>query len=115
MQWTDLVEYSETHNLHAKQLYVVFSTPTNGLGPVLKNLDAHVEYQTELETKGTMFAAGPFASEDLQEWRGDGMFIYLAESLAAATALAERDPMHSAGARSFQVRQWLLNEGTCSL
>lgn len=115
MAWTDLVEYSETHDLLAKQLYVLFSTPTNGLGPVLENLDPHVAYQTKLERDGVMFAAGPFASADLQSWDGEGMFVYRAESLEAATKLAEADPMHIAGARSFKVRLWLLNEGTYSV
>ncbi|MEV6898940.1 YciI family protein [Amycolatopsis sp. NPDC051372] len=115
MPWKDLVEYSETHGLLAKQLYVVVSTPTNGLGPVLENLDPHVEYQTKMEREGVMFAAGPFASDDLQEWHGEGMFVYRAESLEQATKFAEADPMHQAGARSFRVRLWLLNEGTYSV
>ncbi|WP_326837529.1 YciI family protein [Amycolatopsis rhabdoformis] len=115
MAWQDLVEYSETHDLLAKQLYVVFSTPTNGLGPVLESLDPHVEYQTKMERDGIMFAAGPFASEDLQEWLGEGMFVYRATSLEEATKFAEADPMHRSGARSFRVRLWLLNEGTYSV
>ncbi|GAA1687604.1 hypothetical protein GCM10009765_41370 [Fodinicola feengrottensis] len=116
MAWKDLVEYSETHELLAKQLYVVFSTPTNGLGPVLENLDPHVAYQTKMELEGVMFAAGPFAGDgDLAQWHGEGMFVYRAESFEAATKLAEADPMHIAGARSFKVRLWLLNEGTYSV
>lgn len=112
MLWKDLVELSENRDLFAKKLYAVFTTPTNGLGPVLKSLDAHLKYQAKLEAEGIMFAAGPFASEDLQEWHGEGMFVYRAESLAAATELANQDPMHSSGARDFRVRLWLLNEGT---
>jgi uncharacterized protein YciI len=115
MRWNDLVDYSETHDLLAKRLYVVFSEPTNGLGPVLENLDPHVQYQTRLELDGTMFAAGPFASDDEQQWDGDGMFIYRAESMAAAQEIAESDPMHSSGARSIRIRPWLLNEGTYSV
>jgi uncharacterized protein len=68
-----------------------------------------------LEKEGIMLAAGPFASDDLQEWKGDGMFIYRADSLEAATKLAEGDPMHTNRARVFRVRQWLLNEGTYSV
>ncbi|MFC4942864.1 YciI family protein [Pseudonocardia sp. GCM10023141] len=115
MAWRDLVEYSETHDLLAKRLFVVFSNPTNGLGPVLENLDPHVEHQTRLELDGTMFAAGPFASDDEQQWNGEGMFIYRAESLAAARKIAESDPMHTSGARSFTIRSWMLNEGTFSV
>lgn len=71
MPWQDLVSYSETHDLLAKRLYVVFSDPTDGLQPVLDNLDDHVAHQTELENNGVMFAAGPFASQDEQSWNGD--------------------------------------------
>ena len=39
------------------------------------------------------------------------MVIIRAESLAHAREIAESDPMHAAGARSFTVRPWLLNEG----
>jgi uncharacterized protein YciI len=115
MLWKDQIEYSVSHSLLAKQMYVVVSTPVNGLGPVLDNLDIHVEYQTKLETEGIMFAAGPLASEDLSEWLGEGMFVYRANSFEEAVKLAEADPMHSSGARTFNVRQWLVNEGTYSV
>jgi uncharacterized protein YciI len=62
-----------------------------------------------------MFAAGPVASEDLQEWQGEGLFIYRADSLEAATEIAAADPMHRAGARSSTVRLWMLDEGTYSV
>ena len=110
--WGDLVQYSEDHQLLAKRLYVVFSTATHGIGPVMENLDPHVEWQTKLEQDGIMFAAGPLSTDDEQYWEGDGMFVYRAESRAAAIELAENDPMHRSGARSFTVRPWLLNEGT---
>lgn len=115
MTWQELVDYSETHDLLAKRLYVVFSEPTNGLGPVLENLDPHVEHQTRLERDGIMFGAGPFASDDEQRWDGAGMFIYRTSTMDEATKIAESDPMHQAGARRFTVRPWMLNEGTLSI
>jgi uncharacterized protein YciI len=93
----------------------VLSEPTNGLGPVLDNLDEHVGYQTKLEREGVMFAAGPLSDDAEQQWHGDGLFIYRAESRDAAVRLAEADPMHASGARRFTVRPWLLNEGTFSV
>lgn len=110
--WADLVKYSEDHDLLAKKLYVVSSTATDGIAPVMENLDPHVEWQTQLEREGVMFAAGPLATDDEQYWEGDGMFVSRADSREAAVALAEKDPMHSSGARSFTVRPWLMNEGT---
>lgn len=115
MHWSDLVEWSKEHNLLAKRLYIVTSAPTNGLGPVLENLEPHVAYQTELENSGIMFAAGPLADDTEQEWNGEGMFVYRAASRDDAVKLAEADPMHAIGARRFTVRLWMLNEGTFSV
>lgn len=98
-----------------KQLYVVFTTPTKGLGPVMENIEPHLKYQVELEEKGIMFGAGPFWTEDEKSWEGEGMVIIRASSLAEAKAIAAADPMHASGARSYRVRPWLLNEGTVTL
>jgi uncharacterized protein len=115
MSWADLVAECEARNLLAKKLYVVMSEPTGGMGPILQNLEEHLAYQNKLEQEGIMFAAGPLADEAEREWPGNGLFIYRAESRAEAINLAEADPMHASGARSFTVRAWLLNEGTFSV
>ena len=98
-----------------KQLYAVFTSPANGMGPVMANIEAHLKFQVELEQKGIMFGAGPFWTDDEKEWQGEGMVIIRAGSLAAAKAIAETDPMHKSGARTFRVRPWLLNEGTVTI
>ena len=98
-----------------KQLYVVFTTPTNGLGPVMENVEEHLKFQVELEEKGIMFGAGPFWTDDEQNWEGDGMVIIRAGSLSEAKKIAESDPMHQSGARDFTVRPWLLNEGSVTI
>jgi hypothetical protein len=77
-----------SNTLLAKRLYVVTSVPTNG---------------------------GPLADDTEQEWNGEGMFVYRAPSRDDAVKLAEADPMHASGARSFTVRLWMLNEGTFSV
>jgi uncharacterized protein len=115
MPWHELVELCTTKGLLAKRLWVISSKPTDGLGPILDNLEEHLAYQTKLERDGIMFAAGPLASEDLTEWLGEGLFMYRADSIDAARKLAEADPMHSSGARSFTIREWMLNEGTYSI
>jgi uncharacterized protein YciI len=112
MTWKEMVDFSESHDLLAKKLYVISSKPTNGLGPINEVLEEHVKFQTKLEVDGVMFAAGPLASEDLQEWLGEGLFMYRASSMDEAMKIAESDPMHSSGARTFTIREWLLNEGT---
>ncbi len=95
-----------------KQLYAVFTTPTTDLGPVLDTMEAHLEFQVALERDGILFAAGPLWDDTETEWRGEGMVIVRAGSRDEAIAIAERDPMHRNGARSFTVRPWMINEGS---
>ncbi len=95
-----------------KDLYVIFTKPTNGMGPVMENLDEHLKFQVSLEKKGIMFGAGPFWEENEIDWNGEGMVIIRANSINHAKEIANSDPMHSSGARSFIVRPWLLNEGS---
>ncbi len=98
-----------------KQLYAIFTTPTDGLGPVFANLEAHLTYQVQIEREGIMFAAGPLWTEDGESWEGEGLVIVRAASRAEAVAIAERDPMHRSGARAFKVRPWMINEGSLTL
>lgn len=109
----DILEASK--GMLQKQLYVVFTEPTDGLGPVMENIGPHLEFQVELEEKGIMFGAGPFWADNEEDWLGEGMVIIRAASLAEATKIAESDPMHKCGARKFRVRPWLLNEGSFTL
>jgi uncharacterized protein YciI len=110
-----ILEECRARGYLAKQLYVIFTKPINGIGPVMENLAIHLEFQEKLERDGIMFAAGPNWTDDEQEWKGDGMVVYRANSRAEAEAIAARDPMHVNGARSFTVRPWLVNEGTITI
>jgi len=94
------------------QLYAIFTTPTDGIGPVLENMGPHLEFQMQLEREGVMVAAGPMWNDAETEWHGDGMVIVRADSRDEAIAVAERDPMHKCGARTFTVRPWMINEGS---
>ena len=98
-----------------KNLYVVFTKPIHGLGPVMENIEEHLKFQVSLEEKGIMFGAGPFWEDNEIDWAGEGMVIIRANSLSEAKEIAATDPMHKSGARSFTVRPWLLNEGTVNL
>lgn len=97
------------------QLYVVLTRPVKGMEPVMAMLERHLAYQIALEERGILFAAGPFWTDDEQAWRGEGMVVIRAEDLAAARAIAAQDPMHVSGARSFEVRPWLVNEGRITI
>lgn len=98
-----------------RQLYAIVTTPTAGLGPVLANLERHLAFQVSLEAEGILFAAGPMWTDDEAGWEGDGMVVVRAGSRAEAEAIAARDPMHAAGARSYRVRPWMINEGRVTL
>ncbi len=110
---TDILEASR--GMLQKQLYAVFTSPADGIGPVMENIEAHLKYQVELEEKGIMFGAGPFWTDDEARWEGEGMVIVRAASLDEARGIAEADPMHKSGARTFKIRPWLLNEGTVTV
>lgn len=105
----DILEASK--GMLQMQMFVVFTTPTNGMGPVMENIEEHLQFQVNLEQCGIMFGAGPFWADDEHTWNGEGMVIIRADSLEHAKEIAATDPMHSSGARSFTVRPWLLNEG----
>ena len=98
-----------------QQLYAIFTTPVDGLGPVFATIEAHLAFQVQIEREGILYAAGPLWTDDEQSWEGEGMVIVRAESRTAAIAIAERDPMHQRGARRYTVRPWLINEGTLTL
>ena len=97
------------------QLYAIFTRPVSGMKPVMEMLEEHLQYQISMEKDGILFAAGPFWTDDEQQWQGEGMVVVRAESLEAARAIAAGDPMHASGARTFEVRPWLINEGTLTL
>lgn len=98
-----------------KQLYVIFTKPVNGMEPIMAVLEEHLAFQIDLEKRGIMFGAGPMWNDAEDAWEGEGMVVVRAGSLAEAKALAASDPMHKAGARSFTVRPWLINEGTVTV
>ena len=106
----DQIKQASAGMLH-KDLYVIMTTPPNGISPVMENLERHLAHQIEIERSGVMFGAGPLWADDERTWNGEGMFIIRADSLDHARQIAESDPMHSSGARTFTVRPWMLNEG----
>jgi hypothetical protein len=111
----EIIQLSKERGYLAKQLYVIFTTPADGIAPVMENLQRHLDYQESLERRGVMFAAGPHWSDDEQHWDGEGMIVIRAGSFAEAEAIAQADPMHATGARRYRVRPWLVNEGTLSV
>lgn len=98
-----------------KQLFAIFTTPTDGLAPVFAHIEEHLKFQVQIEQEGIMYAAGPLWTDDGESWEGEGLVVVRAASLQEAKAIAERDPMHRSGARSFKIRPWLINEGSVTV
>ena len=113
--WADYKAEAKSRGALALELYVVHSTPAKAPEDVKAALPDHLAYQAELERAGKLALAGPMSDETGEHMQGMGLIIYRAENLDAARALAEGDPMHKSGARSFVLRRWMINEGSITL
>lgn len=109
--WDAYKEEARSRGALAFELYVVISTPAGAPEAVKSTLPDHLAYQRDREADGTLAFAGPLSDETGTEMQGTGMIVYRATSFEAAKRLAENDPMHLAGARSFTIRKWMINEG----
>ena len=112
--WADYKETAKSRGALALDLYVVESTPAKSPENVKANLPSHLAYQRELETRGVLVLAGPTSDASGENMEGAGLIVYRASSMAEARKIAEQDPMHQSGARSFTLRKWLVNEGSLS-
>jgi hypothetical protein len=108
----DVIGLSKREGFLAKQLYVISTTPADGIKAEMDNIREHLAFQTELEKDGILFPADPTWTDDENPWQGDCMVVFRAKSFAEAREIAARNLMHKSGARKFAVRPWLVNEGT---
>lgn len=96
------------------QLYVVHSRATD-LHAVKQNLPDHRAYLRELEDSDKLFAAGPLWTADGNLFEGDGLLVYRAADTEEAKQIADADPLHSSGARTYEIMPWLLNDGSLNI
>lgn len=113
--WADYKSEARRRSALALELYVALSTPAKAPEEVKVSLPDHLAYQAQLEREGQLAFAGPMSDESGEHMQGMGLIIYRAASLETARKLAEDDPMHKSGARSFVLRRWLINEGSLNL
>lgn len=113
--WSDYKSDAKRRGALALELYVAQSTPAKAPEDVKAALHDHLAYQAKLEAAGQLALAGPMSDDTGEHMQGFGLIIYRADSLEAARALAENDPMHQCGARSFTLRRWMINEGSLTL
>ncbi|WP_299625160.1 YciI family protein [uncultured Tateyamaria sp.] len=113
--WVEYKAAAKARGALALELYAAISTPAKSPDDVKAALPDHLAYQADLERAGRLALAGPMSDESGENMQGVGLIIYRAPSLEAARALAEADPMHKTGARSFVLRRWMINEGSLHL
>lgn len=113
--WRDRVNNARAEGLAAREYFIVFTEPAKGREAVQSHLKIHLEYQRDLEKRGLIVAAGPLSDEKGEEWTGKGMIIYRVKDIAEARKIADGDPMHRDGVRSYKIIPWLMNEGSFTL
>ena len=113
--WNEYKSMAQERGSLAHELYVVFSEPAAPPEQMKEQLPGHLAYQADQEEAGNLVMAGPMSDLSGDMMEGVGMIIYRADSLEAARKLAEGDPMHSSGTRTFTIRRWLVNEGSISV
>ena len=93
----------------------VYETTLAGTAEDFKNtVSDHLDYQVMLENKGVMFGAGPMYEEGGTGHPTSGLIIIRANSFEEAKAIADADPFHARGVRTYKLRKWTLNEGSFS-
>jgi len=73
------------------------------MNDIEKNRDfrqQHVDFLTEKEKEGKIFARGRFAGD------AGGLVIYIASSLEEAASIAGSDPYVQSGARTLEIYEW---------
>lgn len=113
--WNAYKEEAKARGALALELYVVQSTPQMGPEKLKATLPYHLAYQAKMETEGKLMFAGPMSDETGELMQGVGMSIYRASSMEEAKDIADNDPMHKNGVRSYSLRKWMINEGSLTV
>ena len=113
--WDDYKAEAASRGALAHEVYVAHSTPAGDPAAVKAALPDHLAYLAGLEQSGALMFAGPMSDETGTQMEGMGMLVLRAASFEEARALAEGDPMHKTGARTFVLRKWMINEGSVSV
>lgn len=113
MDFSSYSEVARERGAMGFEVFLVTSTIADA-AKVAQMLPEHLKYQAELEARGALMLAGPVSDTNGGDVAG-GCILLRAADMAEARALAEADPMHASGARSFEIRRWLINEGGFSV
>lgn len=114
-RWDDYKSEARERGALALELYVIRSTPTGDVPLLQATLPDHLAYQAKLEEDGILMLAGPMSDDTGELMQGVGLVVYRAASMEEARVLADADPMHKSGARTYELRKWLVNEGSLNM
>ena len=96
-----------------KDFFVIVTRPCVS-EDIQKVIEQHLDNQIKLEKDGVMFAAGPLYEEE-GKFAVAGMFVIRADSWEEARAIADADPLHKMGLRTYEMHRWRVNEGSYSV
>lgn len=113
--WNEYKKAAKERGALALELFVVESTPAKSPEDLQATLPDHLDYQREQEIAGVLAFAGPISDLTGEQLHGAGLIIYRASSMEEARKIADADPMHATGTRTYTLRKWLINEGSFSL
>jgi uncharacterized protein YciI len=105
------VGIDETHGGLQKLYFVCFSNPARPPAELEANLEAHKAYLSKLEREGKLLAAGPLLGDD-SKYDGTGLLVYRVSQRKEAEAIAQNDPFHAKGLRTYTLKPWQVNEGS---
>lgn len=112
--WNEYKATAKSRGALAMELFVVESTLAVSPEQMLEVLPEHLDYQKQMEASGKLFLAGPLSDASGELMQGTGMIVYRTETAEEAKRIADRDPMHAKGIKTFRIRKWLVNEGALS-
>lgn len=102
-----------TQGLLGLELYVIETGPARS-ERTREILPAHIAHQIDLEKRGILFSAGPVFEEG-SDVPSKGMIVIRAKSFEEARQIADSDPFHASGIRTYTIRKWIVNEGAMSV
>ena len=97
-----------------KKLWVIMTKRVVPLEEVQKHTKAHLLHQIKLEKDGIMYGAGPAVVPGASE-ASFGLIVIRAKDEAEARRIADADPMHKEGVRTYELYQWTMNEGRLNI
>lgn len=95
-------------------LFLIITTPVKPHAEVMAMLPTHLEHQVKIEQDGILFAAGPIFDEGGDAPSG-GCIVIRAKDFDEAKKIADSDPMHANGLRTYTLQRWKINEGSYSV